>query len=50
MLAFHRAQLETVLSEFIDHYNRHRPHRSLGQQAPLAAEKEPLRIGDPDRA
>jgi TetR/AcrR family transcriptional regulator, regulator of cefoperazone and chloramphenicol sensitivity len=25
MLVFHRAQLETVLSEFVDHYNGHRP-------------------------
>jgi len=23
-----------VLSGYIDHFNRHRPHRSLGQQAP----------------
>ena len=39
LLVFHRAQLETVLSEFFDHYN---------ELAPFAAEKKPLRIGDPD--
>jgi hypothetical protein len=39
LLVFHRAQLETVLSEFFDHYN---------EPAPFAAEKKPLRIGDPD--
>jgi transposase InsO family protein len=36
MLIFHRRQLEVVLNEFIDHYNRHRPHRSLGQAPPLS--------------
>jgi transposase InsO family protein len=46
-LVFHRHQLETVLSEFVDHYNEHRPHRSLAQQAPLAI-GETLQIGDPD--
>jgi transposase InsO family protein len=29
MLIFHRRQLEKVLSEFVDHYNTHRPHHSL---------------------
>jgi transposase InsO family protein len=48
MLVFHRRQLETVLSEFVDHYNEHRPHRSLGQQAPRTVGKKPLRISDPD--
>ena len=48
MLVFHRRQLETVLSEFVDHYNEHRPHRSLGQQAPLTVGKKPLRISYPD--
>ena len=50
MLVFHRQQLEKVLSDFVDHYNEHRPHRSLGQQAPLAVGKKPLRISDPDPA
>jgi hypothetical protein len=45
MLVFHRRQLKTVLSDFIAHYNQHRP---LGHQAPLAAEKKPLQISDPD--
>jgi putative transposase len=39
LLVFHRAQLETVFSEFFDHYN---------EPVPFAAEKKPLRIGDPD--
>jgi transposase InsO family protein len=36
MLIFHRRQLEVVLSEFIDHYNSHRPHRSLARSPPLS--------------
>jgi hypothetical protein len=26
-------RLEAVLDEYAEHYNRHRPHRSLSQQA-----------------
>ena len=48
MLAFHRRQLETVLSEFVDHDNEHRPHRSLGQQVPRTVGNKPLRISGPD--
>ena len=36
MLIFNRCQLEAVLTEYVDHYNRHRPHRSLDQAAPLS--------------
>jgi putative transposase len=28
-------QLQTVLAEYVDHYNRHRQHRALGQTPPL---------------
>jgi putative transposase len=34
MLIFSRRQLEVVLAEYVDHYNRHRPHRSLEQRPP----------------
>src|SRR5271165_564256 len=37
MLIFHRRQLEVVLAEYVEHYNTHRPHRSLEQAAPLSA-------------
>jgi len=30
-------ELQTLLNEFIDHYNTRRPHRSLGRRTPLAA-------------
>src|SRR5664280_2761284 len=41
-----RRHLERVLAEYIAHYNDRRPHRALGQQAPLAADTHPP-IDDP---
>jgi transposase InsO family protein len=46
MLVFNRRQLEAVLSEFVDHYNSHRPHRSLDQRSPLGP--APVLIACPD--
>jgi putative transposase len=37
MLIFSQPQLEAVLTEYVDHYNGHRPHRSLEQRAPLSS-------------
>jgi putative transposase len=37
-----RRHLEAVLHEFIEHYNTHRPHRSLQQQAPAGPTPPPL--------
>ena len=34
MLIFGRRHLEAVVHEYVDHYNGHRPHRSLGQLPP----------------
>ena len=34
MLILGRRHLETVLAEYVEHYNSHRPHRSLGNRAP----------------
>ena len=34
MLIFGCRQLETVVHEYVEHYNGHRPHRSLGQLPP----------------
>jgi len=36
MLVFNRCHLELVLREYVDHYNTHRPHRSLDQVSPLS--------------
>jgi transposase InsO family protein len=33
-LIFNERQLRTLLNEFVEHYNGHRPHRGLGQHAP----------------
>jgi putative transposase len=35
MLIFGCRQLRSVLAEYADHYNVHRPHRALGQAPPL---------------
>jgi hypothetical protein len=49
LLIFHRRQLQGVLVEFVGHYNGHRPHRSLGQHAPVeSGVAAPLLIRRPD--
>jgi putative transposase len=35
MLILNRRRLETVLAEYVAHFNDHRPHRTLNQAAPL---------------
>ncbi len=37
MLILGQRQLETLLAEYVTHYNEHRPHRALGQASPLRA-------------
>jgi transposase InsO family protein len=49
MLILGRRHLERVLDEYIAHYNSHRPHRALGQLAPLTLGSPPP-IDDPDLA
>jgi len=48
MLIFQRRQLETVLAEYVDHYNSHRPHRSLEQASPLSESPASLLTSPPD--
>jgi putative transposase len=48
MLIFHRRQLEAVLAEYVDHYNGHRPHRSLEQASPLSMSAASLSTAPPD--
>jgi transposase InsO family protein len=50
MLILGRRHLEAVLAEYVEHYNSHRPHRSLGQAAPSALDSTPEHDTDPDRA
>ena len=42
MLIFGRRQLVSVLTEYADHYNAHRPHRALGQAPPLGPIDPPV--------
>jgi transposase InsO family protein len=38
MLILGRRHLEVVLGEYVEHYNSHRPHRSLSQRPPSNTE------------
>jgi len=42
MLIWNQAHLLHALLEFETHYNLHRPHRSLDQDAPLQPAPEPI--------
>jgi transposase InsO family protein len=37
-IIWNRRQLERLVVDYIDHYNTHRPHRSLAQRSPTAPE------------
>ena len=40
-IVWNQQQLDRLVVDYIDHYNTHRPHRSLAQRPPLAAEAPP---------
>ncbi len=50
MIILGRRHLETVLAEYVEHYNARRPHCSLRQRAPSALDTVPEHIGHPDLA
>jgi transposase InsO family protein len=45
---FNRRHLGQVLTEYLTHYNGHRPHRALDQWAPKTSGREPVPIDKPD--
>ncbi len=45
-IIWNQRQLERLVVDYIDHYNTHRPHRSLDQRPPLATEPP---LADPSR-
>ena len=45
-IIWNQRQLERLVTDYIDHYNAHRPHRSLDQRPPLNT--DPLDIADRD--
>jgi hypothetical protein len=49
ILILGRRYLERVLDEYVAHYNGHRPHRALGQLAPLTMDS-PTPTDDPQPA
>jgi putative transposase len=48
MLILGRRHLEAVLAEYVEHYNRHRPHRSIHQRSPSNAASTPSEIREVD--
>jgi transposase InsO family protein len=48
MLIFTRSQLDAVLAEYVNHYNGHRPHRSLDQASPLSGSPASASTSPPD--
>jgi len=50
MLTLGRRHLEAVLAEYVDHYNAHRPRRSLSQRPLADSDATPPTIGDVDAA
>ena len=47
LLIVNRRHLERVLRAYLDHYNHHRPHRSLDQRPPALPSAIPRPPGDP---
>jgi transposase InsO family protein len=46
-IIWNRRQLDALVAEFIDHYNGHRPHRSLDQRPPQPTEQAPANARSP---
>jgi hypothetical protein len=49
ILIWNRRHLERVLSAYVDHYNRARPHRGIDLEIPAAPDRAPPRTGPIER-
>jgi putative transposase len=47
LLIVNRRHLERVMGQYLDHHNRHRPHRALDQRPPIPPSPVPRPPGDP---
>ncbi|MGH3435458.1 MAG: integrase core domain-containing protein [Sciscionella sp.] len=47
ILILNRRHLQTVLTEYVGHFNDHRPHRALHHAAPLKPFPPPASAPDP---
>jgi transposase InsO family protein len=45
-LIWNQTQLERLIVDYLDHYNQHRPHRSLDQHPPSLVGATPIRSPD----
>lgn len=43
-LIWNEAQLRRLLVKYLEHYNRHRPHRGIDQQSPDSVDREPPEV------
>jgi transposase InsO family protein len=48
-LIWNRRHLKQVLRDYVEDYNTHRPHRSLGQRPPDTRDVAAYRLGQPIR-
>ena len=46
-LIWNQRQLQHLLSDYVEHYNTHRPHRALNQQPPRPTPPPIFRPGTP---
>lgn len=46
-IIWNEPQLRRLIVDYLEHYNEHRPHRSLGQQPPSQTPATAFRVGHP---
>ena len=46
-IIWNEPQLRRLVVDYLEHYNQHRPHRSLGQQPPAQTPTTAFRAGHP---